>query len=65
MVKGAANAIVAIHVGRVRTSEHDVAGLDTIARKSIIAEAIVWCMYAGTHLRVARVIGARNAVVAI
>jgi len=61
----AGDAVIAIDVGWIGAAEIDVAQFDAIALKAVIADGVVRGMVTSACLRVARIDGARNGVVAI
>jgi len=65
LVERAGDIIIAIHVRRIDASEQVVARLDSVTSKAIIADGVVRCIQTRARLIVARIVGARNAVVTI
>lgn len=53
MIECAADAVVAVDVGRIGAPDLRVADLDTVARIPVVADDVVWDMSACARLRVA------------
>lgn len=64
-VDGARDTIIAIDIRRVCASDVHVARLDAVARIAVVADVIIGCVDAGARLRIARINGAQDVVVAI
>ncbi len=65
LIEGTTNAIVATHIGWVGASKQRVAHFGAIACKTVVADSIVGRIDASAGLGVARIVGARNVIVAI
>ncbi len=65
LVRCASNVVVAIDVGRIRAAGVDVARFDAVAGKPVVANGVVGDMNTRPILRIARIKGAADVVVAI
>lgn len=65
LVRCASNVVVAIDVGRIRAADVDIARFDAVAGKPVVANGVVGDMNTRAILRIARIKGAGDVVVAI
>jgi len=65
LVERAGNAVIAVDIRWVGATGIDVAKLDAVTRKTVVANIVVRGVHTGARLRIARIDGAKHAVVAI